>query len=106
MREMRIYGFTTKRMLSADDVRRMCINRDFYTRGDTRAYENLLNEVSKNSDDVSDAFLIWAAEDIFDHSDIERMCREYGCSEEECLKEILFDLIITSREVIDKFETR
>lgn len=101
---MRIKGFTTKRILSAEDVRNVCIKHNYYTRGDVKAYEKMLDRFIGHDKIVSDALLITTAEDIYQHTDIPRMCKEYGCDEEECLREILFELMYASSELIDQFE--
>ena len=54
--------------LRADKVRQMCINYDYYTCGDCRAYENMFN-MFMNEKDVTPELLMKVAEDIKLHSD-------------------------------------
>lgn len=37
--------YTEHRNLSADDVRSLCISKEWYTRGDCQAYSDLLNSI-------------------------------------------------------------
>ena len=53
-------------ILSTSSVRQMCINNNYYTAGDCRAYENMFNMFyGKN---VTPKLLRKVAEDIRDHS--------------------------------------
>ena len=61
--------------LSPSSVRGFCIERNFYTCGDCRAYEAMF-EMCHRATSTDDIFRI--AEDIFEHSDIELIMEDYG----------------------------
>ena len=84
------------KVLDREDVRQMCIAHQYYTRGDCRAYENMLGLLdlprSKyTGSNISADKLEEIAEDIKDHSDTEDTVREI--MENLCchIKEALFD---------------
>ena len=64
--------YTEHRNLSADDVRSLCISKEWYTRGDCQAYSNLLNSIY-DMEDAGTNFtadkLAEIAKDIKDHSE-------------------------------------
>lgn len=50
-----------------DDVRNFCIRHNYYTAGDCRAYEKMLNMVE--NEPYSDGLLYKVAKDILEHSE-------------------------------------
>ena len=69
------------KVLDREDVRQMCIAHQYYTRGDCRAYENMLGLLdlprSKyTGSNISADKLEEIAEDIKDHSDTEDTVRD------------------------------
>ena len=58
-----------KRWLDRDLVRKMCIEYNYYTHGDNRAYEAMLNEADNLDVENLDA-VVEIARDIVFHSDI------------------------------------
>lgn len=69
------------KVLDREDVRQMCIAHQYYTRGDCRAYENMLGLLdlprSKyTGSNISADKLEEIAENIKDHSDTEDTVRE------------------------------
>lgn len=66
--------YTEHRTLSADDVRSLCISKEWYTRGDCEAYSNLLSGIY-DQEDRGEHFtanhLANIAQDIKEHSDTE-----------------------------------
>lgn len=84
------------KVLDREDVRQMCIAHQYYTRGDCRAYENMLGLLdlprSKyTGSNISANKLEEIAEDIKDHSNTEDTVRdimEYLCCH---IKVELFD---------------
>ena len=80
---------TTVRRIDSDKVRQVCIEHNYYTRGDVRAYERLLETVPS---EPTDAEFVRMAQNIYGHSDIDRICGEYGCDEQEVMESILFNL--------------
>ena len=69
------------KVLDREDVRQMCIAHQYYTRGDCRAYENMLGLLdlprSKyTGSNISADKLEEIAEDIKDHSNTEDTVRD------------------------------
>ncbi len=80
-----------KRLLNWDDVRKVCIQNDYYTFGDNKDYEEMLGYVMKLNN-CTDEDLIGIAQDIFNHTDIERICEEGGVDRAGAFASILFNL--------------
>ena len=80
-----------KKQLFWDDVRHVCIQNDYYTCGDVKSYERLLDYV-RTLDNVTEENLFHIALDIFNHSDIERICNECGIDRCGVMESILFNL--------------
>ena len=81
----------TKRTINSMDLRKLCIEQQYYTRGDNEAYEKLLTYV-QNNEDINDSAVIAIADNIFDHSDIDRIMKEYNCNEDEVFDSIYFNV--------------
>lgn len=94
---MRITGMKVTRKLVWDKVRQICIDRELYTCGTNSEYDQML---SRCKEDMSDPDYFLMAEDIYNHSDLDRLCNQYGCDEEEILRSILSDLINASWQVV------
>lgn len=94
---------TTVRRIDREIVRRVCIEHDYYTHGDCRAYDALLDSIPSEIDDKE---FIRIAKDIYDHSDIDKICGSYGCDEETAMESILFNLYNASwtQVTVHKFE--
>ena len=87
---MKITGFKVARRTDADLVRNMCIKHQYYTHGDKKAYEFLL-ELANNAA-CDDELIQLLAEDIYRHSDIQGEMEKYGVSEAEIAQNIIFNL--------------
>jgi len=83
---------TTKtcKAIDRDGLRGLCIAHQYYTRGGCEAYEELLNYVVGRN--ITDTDIIAIADNIYDHSDIERIMEEYGCSSDEVFDSIYFNV--------------
>lgn len=85
----------TKVVIHRDSIYNLCVSQQYYTCGDCEAYEKMLGYVDSLNDiqldKVADAVYI-IANDIYDHSNIEKMQSEYGCSKEEILQAIYFEV--------------
>lgn len=81
-----------KRIAYADKVRQMCIDNNYYTRGDVDAYTKMLDFVYHHLDANNEVQMIEVAQNIFNHSDINQKMLEYGCSEREVLSSIIYNL--------------
>ena len=59
------------RKISALDLRKLCIERNWYTRGDCEEYENLLFNLADSKENITTEDIVAIAEDIMEHSDID-----------------------------------
>lgn len=100
---MKITGFKVERRTSSDLIRSMCINHEYYTRGDIKAYQQLLSLADNNECD--DELIQIMAEDIYRHSDIEKFMEVYGCKEEEIVNNILFNILTEGSYIVVKDTT-
>ena len=55
------------RVLSAQDLRSLCIENNYYTRGDNEEYSNLFEWVGKQHN-MTTTKIMQVAQDIFEHS--------------------------------------
>lgn len=76
------------RMTSRQNIWQMCVNHQFYTRGDISAYDAMLNGVP-DYDELTDDKLVDIATDIYYHS--ERGTDLY--SKEEVLENIIYIIV-------------
>ena len=58
--------YTESVMFSMSDVRKVCIEYNWYTAGDNRAYSTMLDKVE--NEPYSQELLEWVAEDIYRHT--------------------------------------
>ena len=77
------------RRIFRDELRRLCINKDWYTCGDIKAYDALFDKLHE---DMEDTEIIGVCIDIYDHSNIERFSQEYGVSYEEVFDNIVYEV--------------
>lgn len=59
------------RMIYKDDLRSLCIKKNWYTKGANEEYEKMLNLIASLKD-VCTSHIVEAAEDIKKHSDTEQ----------------------------------
>ena len=64
---MNKYGYKEVRTLSKDNLRLLCISKDWYTLGDCEEYENLLDMTRK--DNITTDDIVEIASDIMEHSE-------------------------------------
>ena len=88
--------YTERRTLSADELRNLCIRKNWYTHGTNEEYCNLFNLLSKDfhSAEMTTEKLVEIAIDIYNHSD-EADCTD-GYLE---IPDILYDLARTCHTV-------
>lgn len=80
------------RKIDSMKVRKYCIKKNFYTRGDNKAYENLLFNLCKTKHATLGRIEKIAA-DILMHSSWEMECKMAGCDYEELLTHVMSDII-------------
>lgn len=83
--------FKAVRKMSRDDLRRLCIRENYFTRGDNEEYEELLSMLNDNPKMTKDLYKE-IAEIIFEHSNVETMKIQYGCGDDDLMADILFKL--------------
>ena len=64
------------RRISADNLRRLCIQMQWYTRGTCQEYDHLLIDLAENRDNLTTEDIIQIAEDIAAHSNLSEVCPE------------------------------
>lgn len=67
---MRKYGYTEIRTMSMNDLRALCIEKNWYTCGDVDEYSNLLT-TAQNYGNITCDDLVELATDIKSHSETE-----------------------------------
>lgn len=79
------------RKIDSGKVRALCINKDYYTRGDNDEYSNLLKVLCKK--EYSIEVIEEIARDIVIHSAYEKLLSEYSVGYEELIAVVMFELI-------------
>lgn len=74
--------------INDDKVRATCIKQNWYTMGTCEEYENLLLNLCK--DNATDEDVMAVVYDIAEHTNLDRICRDYGSSEQEVIENIAF----------------
>lgn len=64
------------RRISASNLRALCINMNWYTRGDNEEYGHLLIDLAERKENLTTCDIIEIAEDIAAHSDLDDVCPE------------------------------
>ncbi|MGB8451484.1 MAG: hypothetical protein WCD89_04055 [Anaerocolumna sp.] len=75
---MNAYGYIEKRKLSGDNLRNLCISKNWYTCGDGKEYNHLLYILADKKDNITSDDIFKIASDILSHSkteyDFENVC--------------------------------
>ena len=75
---------------TASDIRSMCVRQNLYTMGDCEAYDKMLSFVRDTNPTMENMVVV--ANDILEHSDVEKRCRMYGVDESGVFENILFEI--------------
>lgn len=94
---MKIKKITT---ISLEEIYRLCNDNGYYTRGDNASYDRMLHmpyeyDYADNRlclKDMKDEDYIEIAQDIFEHSNVEKLTEECGITETELMESILSGL--------------
>lgn len=78
-----------RRRIFRDELRRLCINKDWYTCGSIKAYDNLFNMLHVDMDDTE---IIGICIDIYDHTDVEEIASNDGVSCEDVFDNIVYEV--------------
>jgi hypothetical protein len=88
-----------KKRIFRDELRNLCINKDWYTCGTVEQYDRLFDKLH---DDMTEEEIVNVAIDIYDHSEVEKTAEEYGCSYEEVFDNIVYEVF----EIVHTFVVR
>lgn len=86
---MKVNNLTLRRQIFRDELRILCINKEWYTLGNIKQYDNLFDKLSRDMDDVE---IVGVCIDIYDHTDVEQFAQEYGVSYEEVFDNIVYEV--------------
>lgn len=75
--------------INGDKVRATCIKQNWYTMGTCEEYENLLNNLC-DKDTATDEDIMAVVYDIAEHTNLDKLCREYGTGETDVVENIAF----------------
>lgn len=87
---MKHFTAKEKRAWSSSKVHSMCFSYNFYTCGDQQEFEDLLFFVKSHRPTLKN--MIAAAQNIYEHSDVEKLMGKYNADEKEIFEEIMFGL--------------
>ena len=73
--------FKDRRILYRDDLRNLCIKKQWYTRGDCAEYENMLSMTGDGKKHITTSDIVAIAEDIMAHTDEPERSIESYCFE-------------------------
>jgi hypothetical protein len=88
-----------KKRIFRDELRNLCINKDWYTCGTVEQYDRLFDKLH---DDMTEEEIVNVAIDIYDHSEVEKTANEYGCRYEEVFDNIVYEVF----EIVHTFVVR
>ena len=83
------HNVTLSKRIFRDELRRLCINKDWYTCGDIEAYDNLFDMLHE---DMDDAEIVGICIDIYGHTDVEEIASNDGVSYEEVFDNIVYEV--------------
>lgn len=66
------HGYREVRKIREDDLRNLCIAKRWYTRGDSAAYNHLLNDLAENKENITTDDIVEIALDIMEHSNTDQ----------------------------------
>lgn len=85
----KVNNLALRQQIFRDELRALCINKDWYTLGNIKQYDNLFDRLSRDMDDTE---IIDVCIDIYDHTDVEQFAQEYGVSYEEVFDNIVYEV--------------
>lgn len=81
--EIKMKTLTQKKHWNSDDVRRACIHNGWYTRGDNKAYYEMLEYVDTHEPTKENVYIV--AMDINEHSRSNTVSNIMYCLEEDAI---------------------
>lgn len=97
-----------EKMWYSEDVRTMCVNHHFYTHGDIRAYERMLNSIEDADPTIENIFTV--AADIVNHTEPEYDEGSHKWNIEHVMfllnKEVIITTYVVDYEITKKSEDK
>ena len=91
---------TEKRVMDSDDIRKLCIENEWYTCGSNEDYSDLLNFID-NLENVTTQNIFEVAINIYEHSDLD----EWFDNNEDIIDEIKHIMFLIERNCCHTFFT-
>lgn len=66
------HGYREVRKIIKDDLRNLCIEKRWYTRGDNASYNHLLDDLAGDKENITTDDIVEIALDIMEHSNTEQ----------------------------------
>ena len=89
MKTITLNQVTIRRQIFRDELRRLCIDKDWYTLGDIKQYDALFDKLSP---DMDDAEIIGVCFDIYGNTDVEKISSDDGVSYEDVFDNIVYEV--------------
>ena len=83
------HNVTLSKRIFRDELRRLCINKDWYTCGDIEAFYYMNHD---DCNDMDDAEIVGICIDIYGHTDVEEIASNDGVSCEEVFDNIVYEV--------------
>ena len=85
----KVNNLALRRQIFRDELRTLCINKEWYTLGNIKQYDALFDKLSR---DMDDAEIIGVCFDIYGHTDVKQISKEYGVAYEEVFDNIVYEV--------------
>lgn len=85
----KVNNLALRRQIFRDELRTLCVNKEWYTLGNIRQYDALFDKLSR---DMDDAEIIGVCFDIYGHTDVKQIAQEYGVAYEEVFDNIVYEV--------------
>lgn len=66
------YGYREVRRIYAEELRNLCVEKGWYTRGTGSEYCHLLNDLAHEKENITTDDIVEIAKDILEHSDTDQ----------------------------------
>lgn len=85
----KVNNLTLRQQIFRDELRTLCINKEWYTKGDIKEYDAMFDKLHE---DMTDDEVLDICKDIYDHSDVEQTANTYGVSYDEIFDNIVYEV--------------
>lgn len=102
MKLTKINSIKVIRTISTSELRQVCIDNQYYTRGTSEEYHELLNMVGMYNHpiELTQDLLNEITLNIFNHSDVESIMGTYNVDVNELVESIMFNVLDRSRYIV------